>query len=102
MEKSSKVVLAATTIMLSVNSVTFAQAAEVKATVKTSSVSPAVKKQVEAKVNAGVLKGADSHVQGPTEHSQSGGHSKFSKPSDKMAPRVNVKEAAGRAKTKIH
>lgn len=97
MEKSSKVVLAAATIMLSVNSVTFAQTE-----VKTSSASSAVKKQVEAKVNAGVLKGADSHVQGPTEHSQSGGHSKFSKPADKLAPKVNVREAASRAKAKAH
>jgi hypothetical protein len=104
MEKTSKVVLATATVLLSVNAMTFGQSATVKVTpqVQTTKVSSAVKAQVQTNVNSSSVQSKESHVKGPDTHSQSGGHSKFSKPADIKNNKVNVKAAAAKAKAKIN
>ncbi len=110
MEKTSKVVLATATVMLSVNAMTFGQTPAVKVeaakvqTAQTVKVSPVVKAQVEAKVNAGGVETKDAFAKAPDTHSQSGGFSKFSKPTDMNAAKtkVNVKAAAAKAKAKVN
>jgi hypothetical protein len=110
MEKTSKVVLATATVLLSVNAMTFGQTPAVKAattkvqTTPAVKVSPVVKAQVETKVNAGGVQNKDPFAKAPDTHSQSGGFSKFSKPTDMDAAKtkVNVKAAAAKAKAKVN
>jgi hypothetical protein len=109
MKNAFNKLIATATILLSFLTMTSAQskaptpakaavpAAQSGAVHATSPVSEAAKTQVNSKVSAGATKSAEPFGKQPTEHSQSGGHSKFSMPVDKNI-KVNVQKAAVKAK----